>query len=330
MALTNSSTQNATNNSSAIQPQNGSTGLNEADDMRTIIAALLTVVMVLGFLGNSSVIGAIFQRQRNLKTSSNYLIMNIAVADLLVAVVVTPLRFVEMYHDWPFGEFLCHFLAPLQDVIVCVSIVTHTLIALERYRGIVQPFKEKLSIRRTKQAIAIIWVTCYIASGLPIALVVKEKHVVEGVTVHLCRVVWPLIIFRQLYEVYLVIVFVLVPLVIQTYTYSYIVKVVNSEIKAVNDSSDFLDTRATRVAQSKARVVKMLILLVVAFHLCSIPRVLTMLLWEFGDLQNNLSFQSAITITLIIYYLKHVINPVIIFATSAEFRGSCVLSLMCK
>ena len=167
---------------------------------------------------------------------------------------------------------------------------------------------------------------CYIASGLPIALIVTETGVGD---IQECRVRWPSHIFRQLYKVYLAVVFVIIPLAIQTYSYSCIVKVVNIEITAVNDSID-LDAPATRLTQSKARVVKMLIFLVVAFQLCSVPRALTMLLWEFGDFKGNFSFQYAITITLIIYYLKHVINPFIIFATSAEFRGSCGLCVMCK
>ena len=321
------SKQNATNNSSVPRDEIGAMGFYGTDEFQTIIVVLLTVVIVFGFLGNLTVIGTIFQRQRNPKTSSNYLIMNIAVADLLVAVIVAPLRFVEMFHGWPLGDFLCHFLAPLQDVIVCVSVVTHTVIALERYRGIVQPFKDKLSVRRTKQAIGFIWVVCYIASGLPIAFIVTVTAVGE---VHECRVRWSSHTFRQLYKVYLAVVFVIVPLVIQTFSYSSIVKVVDIEITAAENDSVDLDAPATRLAQSKARVVKMLIFLVVAFQLCSIPRVLTMLLWEFGDFKSNLIFQYAITISLIIYYLKHVINPFIIFATSAEFRGSCGSCVMCN
>ena len=87
----------------------------------------------------------------------------------------------------------------------------------------------------------------------------------------------------------------------------------------------------TRIALSKVRVVKMLILLVGAFQLCSIPRIVTMIMTEFGGpaLTNDVNFQYAITITLVIYYLKHVINPFIIFATSAEFRASCGYCLTC-
>lgn len=297
-----------------------------SDEHITAIIVLLTVVIALGFIGNLAVFGAISQRQKHDMTSTNYLLMNIAVADLLVAVVIAPLRFVDMFHGWPLGKFLCQFLAPIQDAINCVSVVSHTVIALERYRAIVQPFKQRLTIRGSKQAIAIIWVVCYIATGVPMALVLRIELVENK---YLCTAEWPASIVRQLFELYLVTIFIIIPLVAQTYAYSCIVKKVNHEIFSSTGSTDY-DSRLTKAAQKKARVVKMLVLLVGAFYACSIPRMFTMLLWEFGTdaLRYDLGFQYAMTITLIIYYLKHVINPFIIFATSAEFRGSCCL--MCQ
>lgn len=311
---------------SANQGQIDSPGFYGTDEYKTITVVLLIIVISIGFLGNLGVYGAISQSQKHKRNSRNYLLMNIAVADLLVAAVIAPLRFVEMYHGWPLGKFLCQSLAAFQDVIVCVSVITHTVIALERYRSIVQPFKQKLSIRRTKQAIAIIWLSCYIAIGLPMALVLTEE-VEDGV--NRCKAVWSSLV-RQLFEVYLVIVFIVSPLLIQTYTYSCVVKVVNRELLAATSSSN-PDTRLTKAALSKARVVKMLVLLVGAFQLCSIPRIVTMLMSEFGGeaLSSDRNFQYTITITVIIYYLKHVINPFIIFATSAEFRESCSYYCCC-
>lgn len=291
------------------------------DEYKTIIVVLLAIVIALGFCGNLAVFGAISQRQKSNTTSSYLLLINIAIADLLVAVIVAPLRFVEMFHGWPLGQFLCQALAAIQDVVVFVSVVTHTVIALERYRAVVQPFKERLSIQRTKQAIGIIWLSCYIAIGLPLALLLRER-IIAGRNV--CLIEWPSSLVRQLFEVYLVLVIVAIPLVIQTYAYSCVVKKVNHEIMSSTGLTDS-DIRLNKAARSRARVVKMLVLLVGAFHLCSIPRVMTLLLWEFGGiaLQSDPRFQYALTITVIIYYLKHVINPFIIFATSSEFRASC-------
>ena len=312
---------NSTNGSMNTQHDLASMGFYGSKAYRTIVVLLLSVVTILGFLGNVAVISAVSQRHKNIKSPSNYLIMNIAVADLLVAIIVTPLRFVEIYHGWPLGEFLCHFLAPLQDVMVCVSVVTQTVIALERYRGIVTPFKTKMSLQKTKLAVGITWCVCYLAVGLPIALVVKEKSPQDT---PMCVAEWPSDIFRQIFEVYLVVTFIAVPLVIQTYTYSITVTTVNNEI--MNGNGTGSDSRAIR----KARVVRMLILMVIAFQVCSIPRAFTMLLWEFvPSFQNDVRFQYAITITVIIYYLKHVVNPFIIFATSSEFRASFWYCLLC-
>ena len=288
------------------------------DEYKTIIVALLAIVIVVGFVGNLAVFGAISQRQKWSTTSSYFLLMNIAIADLLVAVIVAPLRFLEMFHGWSLGQFLCQALAAIQDVIVCVSVVTHTVIALERYRAVVQPFKKRLSIQRTKQAIGIIWLACYIAIGLPLALLLRERLLAGR---YICVLEWPSDLVRQVFEVYLVLVIVVIPLVIQTYAYSYVVKKVNHEIMSSTALTDS-DIRLNKAARSKARVVKMLILLVGAFHLSSIPRVVTLLLWEFGGtaLQSDPRFQYALTITVIIYYLKHVVNPFIIFATSQEYR----------
>ena len=121
------------NNSSASQAKVDSMGLYGTDEYQTILVVLLIVVIALGFVGNLAIYGSISQRQKLSKTASNYLLINIAIADLLVAVIIAPLRFVEMFHGWPLGQFLCHTLAAVQDVIVAVSVVTHTVIALERY-----------------------------------------------------------------------------------------------------------------------------------------------------------------------------------------------------
>ena len=54
------------------------------DEYRTIIVVLLVIVICIGFFGNLMVYSAISYRQKQKRTSTNYLLMNIAVADLLV------------------------------------------------------------------------------------------------------------------------------------------------------------------------------------------------------------------------------------------------------
>ena len=307
------------NNLSTTNPPS----LNGTHKYDVMIVVFLSVVMALGFIGNLAVFCALLQRQKQSACATNILLMNVSVADLLVVVIVIPLGLVSIFHGWPLGRFLCHTLAAFQDVIACVSVVSHTVIAMERYRAIVEPFKRRLSTRRTKQAIVLIWLVCYAVIGLPMALVLR---VVAEDGKHQCTAQWSSDLSRQAFEVYLVLVFILSPLAVQTYAYIYIVKTVDREIIASAESGDD-QQRLLKAAMSKARVVKMLILLVAAFYLLSVPRVLTMLLMEFGSssLQKDVTFDYAIRITIAIYCVKYVINPVIIFASSAELRASCWL-----
>ncbi|KAK3735045.1 hypothetical protein QZH41_001741 [Actinostola sp. cb2023] len=185
-----------------------------------INTSLFAMVFVTGVIGNSFVISTVL-RLNEMKTSCNYLIMTIAVADMGVAVLATPLRIVENYIGWPFGETVCRFLVPLQDVLVCVSVVAHTCIALERYRAIVTPFKQRISRRKMKFVIVGLWIGCYIATALPVApllaVVERNKKIV-------CIVLFPSKLYKRVFMMSLVNVFIVIPLLIQTCAYSCIVR----------------------------------------------------------------------------------------------------------
>ena len=64
---------------------------------------------------------------------------------------------------------------PLQDVFVCLSVVTHTAIALERYRAIVKSMMKKISVTVTKAVIFVTWFSCYVSAALPIAVISRTE-----------------------------------------------------------------------------------------------------------------------------------------------------------
>ena len=314
-------------NPTDLPPLNESVAGTKGNSLgQTIVTSLIGFVIVAGLLGNVLVIATICGK-RSMKTPCNLFLMNIAIADLLVAILLAPLRVAEQFHGWPLGEFLCQFFGPLQDVIVSVSIITHTIIALERYRGIVTPFKQKLSLYKVKVATPIIWVACYLATGLPLALVLKQN---ERGGKKLCLAQWPSTTSRRIFEVYLVTFFIVLPLIIQTATYSMIVATIKRQDvpnQSVSRSGTIEQQR--NQLRKKARLVKMLIILVVVFQLCYIPRGIFMLLYEFVSAEYHSKHKAGLVnasiSTIILYYLKHVINPFILFAMSTEFRKNCYL-----
>jgi 5-hydroxytryptamine receptor 1 len=85
------------------------------------------------FIGNVFVIAAILL-EKNLQSVANYLILSLAVADLLVACLVMPLSAVyEISREWKLGPELCDMWTS-SDVLCCTASILHLVaIALDRY-----------------------------------------------------------------------------------------------------------------------------------------------------------------------------------------------------
>lgn len=275
-----------------------------------LTTSLFTVIFVTGVMGSSFVISTVL-RWDDMKTSCNYLIMTIAMADMGVAVLAAPIRIIDNYIGWPFGQVMCRLLVPLQDVFVCVSVVSHTCIALERYRAIVTPFKQRISPRKVKYLIVSLWVGCYLASGLPIAPILITAQ--RGNTT-VCKVQWPSVIYKRVFKMLLVSVFIVIPLILQTYAYCWIVRCIRKKT--------LISESRSGPQQKRNRLIKMLLTSVLVFDVCYLPRGVLMVLYEYG---NRAAFPPQIKyinlIALVMYYVKHVINPAILFAMSADFRA---------
>ena len=295
-----------------------------------VTASLFGVILIASLVGSSLVTFTVLRR-RNMRTPCNYFIMNIALADVGVGAIAAPLRILELFTSWPFGDFICHFLWPIQDVFVCVSVLSHTTIALERYRAIVQPFRPKMSLKKAKIVIVVLWLGCYCASGIPQSILLK---VVEDMGWKYCDIRWPSPLFRLCYLCYLVLAFIIAPLVIQTYCYMRIIRALNRK-QEFGDSTRIVsrngnDQRKAR-QQRRKRMVRMLITTLVVFQVFYIPRGFLMLILQFQPEEIAISetFAFVNLICLVLYYCKHIVNPVILFAMSEDFRKAFLAGLKC-
>ena len=296
------------------EPQNG-TQPNIRSSYALLAPPLFTAIISLGFFGNFLLIYTVL-RWREMRTPCNYLIVNNAVADLCVAVIAAPLRIVEVYHGWPLGELACQILAPTQDVFVVVSVLTYTLIAWERHRAVVTPFKPKLTLRTITIAAVFMWIVSYLCTGLPIALFCGLATI-RGTP--LCLASFPSDITRQIYESYLVIFFIILPLLLQTFAYSRVVHCLRR--KSVERSFRGSTRSNVSTKSKKRRLIRVTIILIIFFQVCYIPRGVIMLLYEFArEFTTQPIFQRVNLVFLALYYAKHVINPIILFTISTDFR----------
>lgn len=291
----------------------------------TLTTLFFSLLIVVGLTGNSLVV-ATLSRWREMRTPCNLLIANICAADLGVCLLAAPLRIIEIYRGWLFGDVLCYILTPLQDVFVVVSVITQTVIALERHRAIVAPFKPKMTLHRVKMVVPGIWIACYVTSGVPMLIFLKNKLFPNGY--FFCFPFFPSDGYKIAYEMYLVVLFITLPLVLQFAAYFDVIRALRAkneiQSRSYQPNSSMKKTLSDRARQKK-RLVRMLIVLMLAFQVCYLPRGVIMLILEFSpETINKPEFPYVELITLAMYYLKHVINPIILSAMSNDFRSGCL------
>lgn len=142
-----------------------------------VIPMLLFKTVVMGFiilaalLGNLLVIVSVM-RHRKLRVITNYFVVSLALADMLVAIFAMCFNFsVEMTGgQWLFGYFMCDVWNSLDVYFSTASILHLCCISVDRYYAIVQPLDYPLIMTNGRLAImlAVVWCSPALVSFLPI------------------------------------------------------------------------------------------------------------------------------------------------------------------
>ncbi|KAG8519029.1 D(2) dopamine receptor [Galemys pyrenaicus] len=148
------------------RPFNGSEGRADRP-YYNYYAMLLTLLIFVIVFGNVLVCMAV-SREKALQTTTNYLIVSLAVADLLVATLVMPwVVYLEVVGEWKFSKIHCDIFVTL-DVMMCTaSILNLCAISIDRYTAVAMPMLYNTrysSKRRVTVMIAIVWVLSFTIS----------------------------------------------------------------------------------------------------------------------------------------------------------------------
>lgn len=275
---------------------------------------LFTAIFVVGFFGNSIVIYGVLQ-QGSSKTTSSCFIANLALSDLAVLVLSLPVGLLQELASWPFGEIACKIFFPLGDVFLTVSLMTLTAIALDRYRTIVTPFKKRVSKRQAKICIALIWICSYLVVGIPTSFILKLVSTDDGVKV--CFPFWNNAIEKQIHKILIASIATL-PLLLIGYCYFRVVISLWKVRIIYRDSAK--NSLTTIRLEQKRKLVKMLIVIVIAFSVCLLPYIIFALVLEFAGIERTPSVNVGLVAVLSLLYANSAINPLILCTMSKDYR----------
>ncbi|ELT87058.1 hypothetical protein CAPTEDRAFT_18906 [Capitella teleta] len=150
--------------------------LEEQEPLNTVekivIGLILSLIIVFAIAGNMLVIVAILT-DRNLRKTSNYFIVSLAVADTLVASLVMTFAVAnDILGYWVFGETFCNMWLSFDVMCSTASILNLCAISLDRYIHIRSPlhYERRMTPRRTLAGVASLWLLSALISFLPIQL----------------------------------------------------------------------------------------------------------------------------------------------------------------
>ncbi|XP_027583419.2 D(3) dopamine receptor [Pipra filicauda] len=133
--------------------------------------ALCYCLLILAIIFGNVLVCLAVLRERTLQTTTNYLVVSLAVADLLVATLVMPwMVYLEVTGGvWTFSRICCDIFVTM-DVMMCTaSILNLCAISIDRYTAVVKPVQYQYSTgqsscRRVSLMIVVVWMLAFAVS----------------------------------------------------------------------------------------------------------------------------------------------------------------------
>ncbi|KAL2098236.1 hypothetical protein ACEWY4_007443 [Coilia grayii] len=148
-----------------------STCKNVALDSQVIgVGIFLAIFILVAIIGNILVILSVLCN-RHLQTVTNFFIVNLAIADLLLSIIVLPFSAsLEVLGCWVFGRVFCNIWAAV-DVLCCTaSILSLCIISIDRYIGVKYCLKYPtiMTERKAGVILVVVWVSSMVISIGPL------------------------------------------------------------------------------------------------------------------------------------------------------------------
>ncbi|XP_032911782.1 orexin receptor type 2 isoform X3 [Catharus ustulatus] len=301
------------------------------------------VVFIVALVGNVLVCLAVW-KNHHMRTVTNYFIVNLSLADILVTITCLPATLVvDITETWFFGQTLCKVIPYLQTVSVSVSVLTLSCIALDRWYAICHPLMFKSTAKRARNSIIIIWiVSCIIM--IPQAIVMECSSVFPGLAnkttlFTVCDEHWGAEVYPKMYHMCFFLVTYMAPLCLMVLAYLQIFRklwcrqipgtssVVQKKWKPQQPSAQprglgqstksKISAVAAEIKQIRARrkTARMLMVVLLVFALCYLPisilNVLKRVLGMFNHADDRETVYAWFTFSHWLVYANSAANPII-------------------
>ncbi|XP_074655558.1 galanin receptor type 1-like [Tubulanus polymorphus] len=297
-----------------------------------IVPLINGLIFIVGLTGNTLVVYVVI-RNGAMKTVTNLYLVNLAIADLMFLVFCVPFTtWMYIYPNWMFGEEMCKFVNYLMVVTMAVSVMTLTVMGVDRYHAVVFPVRSRVyrTFERAVVVIGIIWVAAFMLL-LPIAIITRIKALFDhGGQKNFCHEYWPVEAQRRAYTIIVFVLLYCLPLSIIVVCYLLMAKNLWMSISPAFQESNHA---ALKAFQARRRVAKMVLVVVIIFGLCWLPIHIVHIRNDFGMTGADGGVQIIDYVFKIfahcMSYANSAVNPLVYSFLSENFRKCFRMAFIC-
>ena len=287
-------------------------------------STLYCAAMLVSLLANSLLI-CVVRRNRRMRTVTHHLIVNMAVADLLITVFHMPYMlqvYVTGSHQLHVSGILatltCKVAGFSQDLSIACSVLSLVAIAFDRFFAILFPLKKVLSQTRASSIIATVWLVSLMVCA-PLLYANRMEEDDEGAY---CYEDWsPGFDNDTASRDFTVVLFVILyacPLVLISVLYSSIVyRVWRRQIPGAHTGR-----RSHATQKARRKLLKLLIVVVGVFTLCWLPYYVQFFMEYFSNKYVDCSISDRLQFAgRFLGHINSAVNPCMYFILNKEYRN---------
>lgn len=282
------------------------------------ISGILTIslILIVGLVGNSLVCISMVKCSYLRRTLSNYLIASLALSDLLVCLSVLPFDIIYWtdFPRWIIGGYACNMWNSLFYLLMTASVLNLLSISGDRFVAVVFPLRypSLVTYRAIKVVITSVWVySVGVGITMFVLLVPPDGDYYSFDLGEYAGFKW-----------YLNIINVLIPFGIMVLLYIKIYVIARHHSRRMTSSQKTHEDNPTitDTLRRELRIAKALGVIVVCFLLCWLPYVVLNFITLNNTVIANCSIELADTISCWLAYCNSAINPGLYAYTNREYR----------
>lgn len=295
-------------------------------DIQIGISIYAIILILLSLVGNSLVIYIVCTRT-HMRNSTNILIANMAIGDLLLTIDIPyVLKWFYVSESW-FGDgfvpdFLCRFFHSAQMGSITCSVLTLVVISLDRCFAITYPLRRVFEGKVLKGSILSIWL---LALGFSTPMIIVTQARISHASHPVCNEFW--VDYPLMNEKVFIVVFSIctyfVPLVLIAVV--YLITAIRLLKRKLPGNQNLLAQEKVHATSKKATI--MLITVVLVFAFCWLPLQVRELLQFYKK-----TVQVPLKVDIVLPWIGFTniaINPILYIIFSENYRREFLRILCC-